>query len=74
VTAEPSSIPAVQVVSGDPTAEELAALVVALAAALGAPQDTAAPPLRSAWATAARASRPVLAAAPGAWVGSARPH
>ena len=74
MTAEPSSTPVVRVVSGAPTPEELAAVVVVLTAAAVAPQDAAAPPLRSAWATAARASRPVLTPAPGAWVGSARPH
>ena len=74
MTAEPSSTPAVRVVGGAPTAEELAAVVVVLTAAAVAPEDAPAPTLRSAWATAAREGRPLPTAAPGAWVASARPH
>ncbi|SDT21591.1 Acyl-CoA carboxylase epsilon subunit [Friedmanniella luteola] len=65
-----------RVVAGSPSDEELAALVVALTAAAGAAAaaPVAVPPVRSAWAAAAREGRPPLSPGPGAWVGSARPR
>jgi len=66
--------PLLRVVRGEPTDEEVAALVAVVAARSVAAEAVRPARPRSAWATAARASRPVLTAAPGAWVGSARPH
>lgn len=63
----------VRIVSGDPTAEELAATQAVLAAvlaeqsALGAPRKIAVVDL---WRRAARAPRAVVQAGPGAWSAS----
>ena len=66
--------PFVRVVRGEPTAEELAALVVALAATAGAEPTAPLPPVRSGWASYADAIRAPLHPGPGAWVASARPR
>ena len=64
--------PALRVVRGRPTAEELAALVVALGT-LAADQPAPPPPAEpSAWADRARALRAPLMPGPGAWQASAR--
>ncbi|MVA76458.1 acyl-CoA carboxylase subunit epsilon [Auraticoccus sp. F435] len=61
--------PAIEVVAGDPTAEELAAVVVVLQSRAPAPPP---PPARpSAWAAPARRHRRPLVPGPGAWQASA---
>jgi hypothetical protein len=73
VSGAETQVPVLQV-TGSPTDEELAAVVVVLTAMLAAPVSLphAAEPSR--WAAAARQGRPPLTPGPGAWVGSARPH
>ncbi|GAB3590503.1 hypothetical protein GCM10027446_05440 [Angustibacter peucedani] len=61
---------ALRVVRGEPTSEELAALVVVLAASAGGGEAPAAP--RSVWASSGRARAP-LASGPGAWRASSLP-
>jgi hypothetical protein len=63
--------PLLRVVRGDPTPEELAALVAVLAARSAAPAP--APRLRSAWADPARRLGLTHRAGPGAWRRSALP-
>jgi acyl-CoA carboxylase epsilon subunit len=63
--------PYLRVVRGEPTAEELAALVAVLAARSAAPAP--APRLRSAWADPARRLGLTHRAGPGAWRRSALP-
>ena len=72
---EPQSRPALSVVSGEPTAAELAAVVVvlsALAAQASHAQPAARP--RSQWAATTRRLRPQLIAGQGAWKASALPR
>lgn len=65
--------PLLRVVRGDPTAEELAALVAVLAArAAGAPG--ARPARRTAWNDPARLVREPVHPRPGGWRGSALPR
>ncbi len=64
--------PVVRVVRGRPSPEDLAALVVVLAASAGGPSDDQAP-ARSVWASSGRAQVP-HAAGPGAWRASALPR
>ena len=66
--------PFLTVVRGQPSEEELAALVVALAASTPAEPAPPPPPIRSGWASYADAIRAPLHAGPGAWVASARPR
>ena len=68
----PAGEPALRVVRGDATAEEIAALVAAL---LSRPGDVGAPsaPPRSAWADRSRLLRRPLRPGPGAWRRSALP-
>jgi len=74
--AQPGSGPALEVVRGQPSAEELAALTVVLAAAL-ARRGAAGPgrPGRAAsgWASRSRGLRAPLRPGPDAWRRSARP-
>ena len=64
--------PLLRVVKGDPSAEELAALV-AVVASLGAP--AAGPPRRTPeWNHNRRMQRVMLRAGPGAWRASGLPH
>ncbi|MGZ4638749.1 MAG: acyl-CoA carboxylase epsilon subunit, partial [Actinomycetes bacterium] len=58
--------PVLRVVAGDPTAEELAALV-AVVAARGAGRADPAPRPRSAWNDPARLVRRPIAAGPAGW-------
>jgi len=69
---EPAAAPLLRVVRGDPTPEQLAALVAVVAArAAGGPEPEPAP--RSAWSDpAALVRRPLPAPAPGAWRTSLR--
>ena len=67
-----SDAPLLRVVRGDPTAEELAALLAVLtarAATAGGSGDGR----RSAWNDPARLVRRPVAPGPGGWVASARP-
>ena len=66
--------PFLTVVRGEPTEEELAALVVALAARGDAESTVPPPPLRRGWASYADAVKAPLHPGPGAWVASARPR
>jgi hypothetical protein len=70
-----ASGPVLEVVTGDPSAEELAALTVALAAALGARGGPAGEPNRSSpgWADRSRVMGAPPRPGPGAWRHSARP-
>jgi hypothetical protein len=61
-----------RVVRGDPTAEELAALTVTLAAVAGAGGDAPAPKPRSAWSEPRL--RTPLTPGPGAWRASTLPR
>ena len=63
-----------QVIHGDPTPEELAALVAVLTARAGAAAGPARPkPRRSAWSAPSRRLRRPLPHGPGAWRSSALP-
>ena len=65
--------PLLRVVSGEPSAEELAALVaVVTARAAAAPEQAAR--RRSAWNDPERLVRRPVAAGPGGWAASARPR
>ena len=71
-TPESPAEPYLRVVHGEPSAEELAALVVAVAA-LSTP-GAAAPPARSPWRSRARNIRPAIGPGPGAWRASGLPR
>jgi hypothetical protein len=75
--AQPGSGPVLEVVRGQPSAEELAALTVVLAAALARQERSDGPgrPGRAAsgWASRARGLRAPLRPGPDAWRRSARP-
>ncbi|MFI5099824.1 MAG: acyl-CoA carboxylase subunit epsilon [Actinomycetes bacterium] len=65
--------PVLRIVRGEPTDQEIAALVTvvaALAARGGAPDD----PLRSQWRNRARNIRPAIGPGPGAWRASGLPR
>jgi hypothetical protein len=68
--------PALTVVRGNPSAEEVAALVVVLARARRAPTAlvTAGPGGRSEWSSRSRMLRTPLERGPGAWRASALPR
>jgi hypothetical protein len=73
---EPQERPWLRVVSGNPTADELAALVAVLAAAQARASQAAAaaaPTRRSAWGLPASAFRQPLRHGPDAWRRSALP-
>jgi hypothetical protein len=65
--------PFLRVVRGEPTAEELAALVAVLSARAAAGAAAARPRPRSAWAEPAARLRAPLAPGPAAWRRSALP-
>ena len=67
-----SETPFLQVIRGDATPEEIAALV-ALLSARAATGAASAAPVRSAWAAPARLVRPAVRPGPGGWRGSAFP-
>jgi Acyl-CoA carboxylase epsilon subunit len=78
MTDEPGARPMLSVVSGHPSAEELAALTTVVAAKLAARERAAsaqvAPgPPRSAWLDRTALTRAMLRPGPGAWRRSARP-
>jgi len=64
--------PALRIVHGSPSPEEVAALVTVLAARGGGVAADAQP--RSTWNDRSRAVRPPLVPGPGAWKASALPH
>ena len=68
----PSREPALRVVRGDASPEEIAALVAALLSRSGDPGVPSAP-VRSAWADRSRQLRRPLRPGPGAWRRSALP-
>jgi Acyl-CoA carboxylase epsilon subunit len=72
----PGSGPVLKVVAGDPSAEELGALTVALSAVLAARGGPAGQPGRasSGWADRSRAMGAPLRPGPDAWRGSGRPR
>jgi len=73
--ASPASGPVLEVVAGDPSAEDLAALTVALSAVLAARGAPAGQPGRAAsgWADRSRLMNAPLRPGPDAWCRSARP-
>jgi hypothetical protein len=68
-----TAYPVMRVVRGNPTDEEVAALVAVLSA-LGGGADDPSPARQSAWGSPARAVRAPLSAGPGGWQASALPH
>jgi hypothetical protein len=74
MTGEPR--PALAVVAGQPTAEEVAAVVIALTARAAAAAGAAAPGAvpRSAWSASSQLMRDPVTAGPGAWRASALPR
>jgi Acyl-CoA carboxylase epsilon subunit len=73
VTGIDTQVPAFRVLRGHPTEEEVAALLVVLAARATVEPTTTAPPTPSGWGSYARAVRAPLQPGPGAWLASARP-
>jgi hypothetical protein len=70
----PPSAPALSVVRGEPTAAELAAVIVVLTAKAGqAATAAAAGPAPSQWSARSRQMRQQLSPGPGAWRASALP-
>jgi Acyl-CoA carboxylase epsilon subunit len=65
--------PALRIVKGDPTPEEIAALVAVLAR-MGSGAAPEPPPRRSEWASHHRRMRSVLNPGPGAWRASVLPR
>ncbi|HUA40204.1 MAG TPA: acyl-CoA carboxylase subunit epsilon [Streptosporangiaceae bacterium] len=65
--------PVLQVVRGEPTAAELAAVLVVLGGRASHLHTPDARPRRSAWAAKDRMMRPPVIAGPGAWRASALP-
>jgi hypothetical protein len=63
-----------RVVRGEPTAAELAALTVVLAAVAAAPRPQAQPAVRTAWNDPAARLRRPLTVGPGAWRASTWPR
>jgi hypothetical protein len=70
----PVGPPLLRVVKGEPTAEELAALVAVIAARSGGAGDDVGSGPRSAWTDRSRYVRRPLTPGPGAWTASALPH
>ena len=66
--------PALSVVRGDPTAAELAAVIVVLEGLASMAAPASEPPRRSEWAARSRMLRQPVAAGPGAWRASALPR
>jgi hypothetical protein len=66
--------PLLRVVKGEPTAEELAALVAVVAARAAGSGEAAAPSPQSAWTDRSRYVRSPMSPGPGAWQASAFPR
>jgi len=69
----PAGQPFLRVVRGEPTPEELAALVAVLMARSGVPEAAPVAPARSGWSDRSRQLRGSLSRGPGAWRRSALP-
>ena len=69
----PDGRPALRIVRGEPTAEELAAVVTVVAAATGGGEAPAEPP-RGQWRSRGRNIRPALSHGPDAWRSSGLPR
>lgn len=69
---EPTTAPVLRVVSGDPTPEELAALVAVVAAAASGGDAPSGPARRPEWSARHRLVRGPHRHGPGAWRASAR--
>jgi hypothetical protein len=72
-TEQPPQRPLLRVVSGEPTAEELAALTVVVAALASRGGARRRPRPVGAWAAPARTHRRPLQAGPGGWQAAGRP-
>jgi hypothetical protein len=72
----PDGPPALRIVKGNPSAEEIAAVVAAVAAARNAPavQASVAGQIRSRWSSRSRLLRQPLAHGSGGWRASALPR
>ena len=70
----PPHDPPLRLVRGDPTAEEVAALVAVLSSAGGGDDPEAKPRPRSAWASRASLVRRPVSPGPGGWRASALPR
>jgi len=66
--------PFLRIEAGEPTPEELAAVVAVLAARRGGTAPNTLDVARSAWSAPARSHRGIHAPGPGAWRGSAWPR
>jgi hypothetical protein len=71
-TAEQPARPLLTVVRGEPSPEQLAALIAVVSARSGGAEQAPAP--RSLWGAPAAAHRRPLPSGPGAWRASALPH
>ncbi len=69
----PAREPALRVIRGDASAEEVAALVAVLMARAAVSEPEAPAPVRSAWSDRSRLVRQPLHPGPGAWRRSALP-
>ncbi len=70
----PGALPLLRIVSGDPTPDELAALLTVLAVRSSDGGIGAGPPKRSLWAARSRQVRPSLGPGTGAWRASTLPR
>jgi Acyl-CoA carboxylase epsilon subunit len=68
------ALPLLRIVSGDPTPDELAALLTVLAVRSSDGGTGAVPPKRSLWAARSRQVRPSLGPGTGAWRASTLPR
>ena len=73
-TAAAPARPALRIVKGNPTPEEIAARVTVLSARAGAAGETEPPPRRSEWAAPERRMRRPVHPSPGGWRASAFPR
>ncbi len=73
---DPAGPTVLRILNGSPSAEEIAAVLVAVAAARNAPASRAraAGPSRSGWSSRSRLLREPLARGPGGWRASALPR
>ena len=69
---QPEGEPLFRVVEGDPTDEELAAIIAVLIGQLRAAPEPAPPPAASGWSAYWRGVRAPLAPGPGSWRASGR--
>jgi len=67
-------VPTIEVVAGNPTAEELAAVLVVLSALSAGAAEPVEAPTRSRWSAPARRLRTAYGPSRGGWRASALPH